>query len=1366
MFRALTILSTFSSFFTPLRASTIYPPVDLSTLDGVIGSEFNGALSNDQSGSTVAGVGDINGDGFSDFAIGAINALNFAGQVSVIFGSPAGYNSAVDLSTSLNGTNGFVIAGESPNDSLGFAITGGGDFNRDGISDLVIAAPFAVGGSGKVYVIYGTRAGFNATFPLALLNNSIYGFVINGVSGNDFTGYSVAMGDVNRDGFSDLLIGAFSASPGGLPSSGSAYLIYGGNQTFLSPFQLSALNGIKGSRFNGGVANYNSGYSVALGDFNGDGFSDLVIGAPANNGQPIPGLTSVVFGTGIGFSATVNLSSALNGSNGFNLYGVASYDQTGTSVAAGDINGDGRSEIIIGAPNASPGGRDTAGVTYVLYGTSTPFNATFPLASLSGDAKGFKINGANLGDASGRCVAIAGDINGDGIKDFMIGAPSAALNGILQVGTTYIMLGTNGTQNTTVELSAPNSNCLILRAGAVNENSGFSVAGAGDVNGDGLSDVIIGAKGASPYDRFGAGSSDLVFGDSIRLKNYQLTISAQGSHNLTLSDLNASVPYNPGYTQYTITGLQHGHFEDTAQPGIAITTFNAQRIMAGGVTFIQDGSLLAPSCLVSAKHTFVATTPVAFNMTFIYEPPIVVYNNISINQGQTVPVLRTMFSATYPGNPAIDSEITYIITNCSYGIFSPPSSFTHPQLLGSGVYFETFNSINPPQCSFTISLRGAYFGPISVGFDFDTTPVWVQNHFDICQGENKVVTSSMLSAIHPGANSSDTLIFSVSNVQYGYFERVNALGVAILNFTQAEINGGSIQFRHDGSANPPTFVVTVGDGIITTSPNPAAIYFTYAPVFTSNALTLNQGQKAVLNNKMLNAVDPNLNSLPENLIFTASNVEGGAFFKVNTTQNITQFNQSQVSANAIVFESNGSPPSYALSAANQCSKTPPSGAAINYNYIPSITANQLTITDGQPVILTSAELAAIDQGTSPTPPGNLVFTVSGVENGYFDATTLPGTQIYVFSQQRVFNGEIRFVPKSSSLQPGYNVTVSDGVLSGEPQEALVTLKHTPPATTTTTVVANSNTAADTIRNGFIGFFATTLPLGLAFWLLKRYADKRMNDKLEALEKANYSAVQQADDAWKNNTVIPVVKVVFKDSIKTSTGCCGYRDVEATKIYIRGIETLLGELKRLGININLNELPDHARSHFKHVIAEEIQKRAEWGKPPRSVFSSCWSKLTCTSTLPVFGAHELKKAATQIAEVIASTHNQDMSEKGLSEDEIILIRRPIYDEWRTDVKQNARGRQGYLELTELDKNPEETEQKFVSPEQLEEFAVRLRQAEGDIAKLKGQTVINSDGRVLEVGARRASEAKASKPPDTVVTVVPSASKSAIPKTNAA
>jgi len=1176
MFRALTL----SGFFAPLSASSmIFSTVNLPMLDGVIGSVFNGGTAGDQSGSCVASAGDINGDGLSDFAIAAPRASSGAGVVSVFFGSRADFNSAVDLSTPPNGNNGFTIVGQSTGDNLGFSIASG-DINGDGVSDLVVGAPFATGnggGSGKVYVIYGTRAGFNATFPLATLNGN-NGFVIYGVSGNDYTGYSVATGHFNGDGFSDLLLGAPFAAPGGLSASGSAYLVYGGNQTFPTPLQLSTLNGIQGSRFNGGVANYQSGYSVAMGNFNGDGYDELVIGA---NTASLPslvnvGVVSVVFGTNAGFPATVNLSSVFNGTNGFNLYGVLAYDQTGNSVAVGDINGDGLSEIVIGSANANPGGRFTAGITYVLYGTSTPFNATFSLASLAVNAKGFQINGANVGDGSGKSVAIAGDVDGDGLKDLMIGAPYATLNSLAAVGKTYILFGT-GNSNATVDLSSPGSNCLILQGGAAGENSGTSVVGAGDVNGDGLSDVIIGANGAAPYNRLIAGNSYLVYGDSIQLTNDQLTIAEGASRILTPSNLNASVSRHPEYTQYNIAAIQRVRFEYTTQPGIAITTFNGQDVMTGRVNVSHDGSELSPSFSVTAAHTWTATAfAYPANITFINQLPIIVNNSLIVNQGQNVQFDNTMLAATDPDNPQNNPGIMFTISGNPHGVFSI-FSFSQQQLWDGIVYFTQDGTINAPQYAVSISRGGVTIGPSSPNISFDTTPQLIVNHFGICQGQTETVTPNMLNTTHPGANSSGTLIFTIANLQYGSFQYTNAPGVGIFAFSQAQVNNGSVQFVHDGSPNPPSFMFTLSDNRITTPSNFAGIYFTYAPTLRSNILTLAQGQATVLNSNMLYATD----SSGEDVVFTVSNVAQGAFTYVNTTQKITQFNQSQVSANEIAFQTNDSPiaSSFDVSVGNLCSETKPIAGFVNFNSAPVITNNQLTIINGQPSILSTAELSATDR---ETPLPDLGFTVSAVQRGHFELTARPGIPITVFSQQSVFNGGVIFVPDSSTALPAYNVSVSDGVLSTEPQEAIVKLQN---STVINNAVSNTEAAnTGAIVGSVVAVGAAALLLfGLKYYLQKKEANAQFQRVLTAITT---SEVDRVFDAEK---VRPIASKIF-DSIKT-TGFCGRRTEADTQAYMEAIEKIVIALERQRVNINFEEMDPGYKKAFLQQIAKETREKS-------------------------------------------------------------------------------------------------------------------------------------------------------------------------------
>jgi hypothetical protein len=195
-------------------------------------------------------------------------------------------------------------------------------------------------------------------------------------------------------------------------------------------------------------------------------------------------------------NSSFNLSN-LNGSNGFSLNGIAAGDQSGKSVSsAGDVNGDGLDDLLIGADRADPNG-SYSGQSYVVFGNRTGFGSSLNLSSLNG-SNGFTLNGIANSDLSGRSVSSAGDVNGDGIDDLIIGAFRADPNGS-DSGQSYVVFGNRTGFGSSLNLSSLNgSNGFRLNGIATNDFSGYSVSSAGDVNGDGLDDLLIGALFADP----------------------------------------------------------------------------------------------------------------------------------------------------------------------------------------------------------------------------------------------------------------------------------------------------------------------------------------------------------------------------------------------------------------------------------------------------------------------------------------------------------------------------------------------------------------------------------------------------------------------------------------------------------------------------------------------------------------------------------------------------------------------------------------------------------------------------------------------------------------------------------------------------
>lgn len=419
---------------------------------------------------------------------------------------------------SLSGATGFSIMGplvgpvaEYPQALLGDSVSGAGDFNGDGFDDLVVAIPDYRSAdpneAGMVAVIFGGKDRSAAPRTLGDLDGT-NGFVVYGEATNlrgGFGGdssspssYVAGAGDINGDGFDDIIIGAqyLTDASGGL-GDGGAYVIFGRADGMPASLSVGDLDGSNGFKITGTEKPRNrhandwgqfAGYSVAgAGDFNNDGFDDILLSAPYfAKDKTLEGAVFLIFGKASGYAPVFSLK-AIDGTNGIRFEGPDGGNWGPTSVdSAGDFNGDGYADFVAG------GGE---GPVSVVFGAASGFGAVYSFADLNG-ANGFNLTGRSV------TVAGGGDVNGDGFSDIAVARDHASVS---------VFTGRAGGFGPVMEGAALDG---FQASGGVGSypQTGFSLSLGGDVNGDGFDDLLIGQPKASGFEQ--RGYAFVVFGSA------------------------------------------------------------------------------------------------------------------------------------------------------------------------------------------------------------------------------------------------------------------------------------------------------------------------------------------------------------------------------------------------------------------------------------------------------------------------------------------------------------------------------------------------------------------------------------------------------------------------------------------------------------------------------------------------------------------------------------------------------------------------------------------------------------------------------------------------------------------------------------
>jgi hypothetical protein len=394
-----------------------------SSMDNVADVTMTGEASDNDFGVSVSGAGDLNGDGYDDVIVGASGYSSNTGRSYIYYGG-SNMDNVADI----------TITGESHSIFFGISVSGAGDLNGDGYDDIIVGAPSYSSLTGRCYIYYGGSS-----------MDNVADVTIPGIENFCHFGYSVSeAGDVNDDGYDDVIVGAYGYSN----YTGRSFIYLGG----------SSMDNNADVTMTGEASGNYFGWSVSgAGDLNSDGYDDVIVGAYRYSG--LIGRCYIYYG-----------GSSMDNIADVTMTGEASGNYFGCSVSgAGDLNSDGYDDVIVGAYRYS----GLTGRCYIYCGGSSMDNVADVV--LTGESN----------SEFGNSVSGAGDLNRDGYDDVIVGDEEYST----QAGRSYIYFGGR---------SMNNEADVTINGEGYSSSFGHSVSSVGDVNGDGYPEIIVGAVDCPP----------------------------------------------------------------------------------------------------------------------------------------------------------------------------------------------------------------------------------------------------------------------------------------------------------------------------------------------------------------------------------------------------------------------------------------------------------------------------------------------------------------------------------------------------------------------------------------------------------------------------------------------------------------------------------------------------------------------------------------------------------------------------------------------------------------------------------------------------------------------------------------------------